>query len=129
MTPSDALANLIAIKNNELALADPTGALWAAQIAVLQSLVEAVSTQAPATVEQTVSSSPAAPEDNSAQIAALQAENAALTAKVAAGESAIDAFEATLHPQAPAPAVENSASDAAPSSSEPATIAPQAPGV
>ena len=122
MTPAEALASLIAIKNNEMALADPTGALWSAHIAFFQSVVEAVSAQNVPVQETQSNISPGispTDEQNSAAIAALEAENADLTAKVEAGQKAIDAFDAIIHPQATA--------DAAPSSSEPATIAPQAP--
>jgi hypothetical protein len=130
MTPAQALAALVATKNNEMALADPTIVLWEAELAFKQAVVDALeanSAQSIAVSTSSVSSSPAPVEDNSAAITALQAENAALVDKVAAGERALQAFDAILHPQAPAPAVENSTSDAAPSSTEPPTITPTAP--
>lgn len=130
MTPAQALVALVATKNNEMALADPTIVLWEAELAFKQAVVDALeanSAQSIANSTSSVSSSPAPVEDNSAAITALQAENAALVDKVAAGERALQALDAVLHPQAPAPAVENFTSDAAPSSTEPPTITPQTP--
>lgn len=127
MTPAEALAALVAIKDNQMALADPVSTLWAAEIAFKQAVVEALQPapilSATLTTDQITNLKPGgytfvpASQPNP-DLVALQAENAALAVKVQAGDKAIDAIEAMLHPVV----------DAAPSSSEPATIAPVTPG-
>jgi hypothetical protein len=102
MTPTQAFLALLDTKYNATNLADPGAALDAATMDWMQAVTEALSSSGLAVPEQIVSSSPATVEQIPSPIVTTAVET-------------------------PATAVEIHATDAAPSSSEPATIAPQAP--
>ena len=112
---TDALQAVIDAKYNAVNLADPDLAYANAVEAWMHAVTDAITTGTGAVM--TSVSAAGEVSTNAVDVATLQAQEEDLAAKVAAGQAALQALEATLHP-----------ADAAPSSTEPPTIAPKTPG-
>lgn len=138
-TPAEALAALMQVHDNQMALADPQGMLWNAQVNVLKAIVSALS--ASPVVSPDISSvwTPSATdvttmvqEAVAAALPAIEQQMAAKLATLLSGASTQS--DAATH--AATAVVETPPADAAPSSTEPVaptaiapTVPPAMPGV
>ena len=128
-TPADALAALQQVHDNQMALADPQGMLWQAQMNLMTALVSALSAS-PVASQDTSSVS-----TNAAAVTMVEVEQAiqtALAAQMATIEQHIGSLftgASTQSTAATPAATAETPADAAPSSSEPPTIHPTNPGV